>query len=72
MRGYFPNQKSLGANVKVGLDLSKYATKPDLKNVTDVDTSQKMIDLAILKPDVDKLDIDKVKNVPINLNNLKS
>ena len=53
MRGYFPNQKSLGANVKVGLDLSKYATKPDLKNVTYVDTSQNMIDLAILNHDLD-------------------
>ena len=36
---YFPKPKSLGANVKVELDFSNYATKLDLKNTTDVDTS---------------------------------
>ena len=39
MSEYFPKPKSLGANVKVELDLSKYTTKADLKNVTGVDTS---------------------------------
>ena len=55
------------------LDLSDYATKADLKNVTGVDTSKfaKKVDLASLKPNVDKLDIDKLKNVPIGLNSLK-
>ena len=33
---------------------------------------QKKTDLDILKSDVDKLDIDKLKNVPRNLNDLKS
>ena len=32
----------------------------------------KKIDLAHLKSDVDKLEIDKLKNVPTNLRNLKS
>ena len=51
-----------------------YATKTDLKNATDVDTSKfaEKVDLASLKSNVDKLDIDKLKNVPTNLNNLKS
>ena len=51
-----------------------YATKADLKNATDVDTSKfaKKVDLASLKSNVDKLDIDKLKNVPTNLKNLKS
>ena len=31
-----------------------------------------MTDLATLKSDVDKLDIDKLKNVPIGLKSLKS
>ena len=55
------------------LDLSDYATKADLKNVTGVDTSKfaKKVDLASLKSNVDKLDIDKLKNVPIGLNSLK-
>ena len=39
MSEYFPKPKSLGANVKVELDLSNYATKADLKNATGVDPS---------------------------------
>ena len=37
MSEYFPKSKSLGANVKVELDLSNYAIKADLKNTTGVD-----------------------------------
>ena len=64
-----PKPKSLGANVKVELDLSNYATKPDLRNATGVVTLDfaKKTNLANLKSDVDKLDIDKSKNVPTNL-----
>ena len=60
--------------MKVELDLSNYATKADSKNALAVDTSKfvKKVDLANLKSDVDKLDIDKLKNVPSNLSNLKS
>ena len=60
--------------MKVELDLSNYATKTDLKNATGIDTSSfaKKVDLANLKSNVDKLDIDKLKNVPTNLSNLKS
>ena len=70
----FPKLNSLGANVKVELDLSNYATKADLKNATGIDTSSfaKKVDLANLKSNVDKLDIDKLKNVPTNLSNLES
>ena len=71
---YFPKPKSLIENVKVELDLSNYATKADLKNSTVVDTSAfaKETDSANLKSSVDKLGIDKFKNVPTNLTNLKS
>ena len=55
MSEYFPKPESLGANVKVELDLSNYATKSDLKNATGVDTSDTRTDLANLKPDVYKL-----------------
>ena len=74
MSEYFPEPKSLGGRVKVELDLSNYATKTDLKNATGIDTSSfaKKVDLANLKSNVDKLDIDKLKNVPTNLSNLKS
>ena len=62
MSEYFPKPKSLGANTKVELDLSNYATKADLKNVTGLGTSSfaKWTDLVNLKSDVDKLDIDKL------------
>ena len=40
MSEYFPEPKSLGGRVKVALDLSNYAIKADLKNVTGVDTSK--------------------------------
>ena len=74
MKEYFPEPKSSGGKVKVELDLSKYATKTDLENVTGVDTSSfaKKTDLVNLKSDADKLDIDKLKNIPTNLSNLKS
>ena len=74
MSEYFPEPKSLGGKVKVELDLSNYATKADLKNATGMDTSifAKKIDLANLKPNVDKLDFDKLKNVLTNSRNLKS
>ena len=54
--------------------MSNYATKTDLKSATEFDTSSfpKNFDWANLKSDADKLDIDKLKNVPINLSNLKS
>ena len=60
--------------MKVELDLSNYATKADLKNANGVDTSKfaKEIDLASLKSNADKLDIDKLKIVPSILSNLKS
>ena len=61
MSEYFPEPKSLGRRVKVQLDLCNYAIKSDLKNSTGVDTLKfsKKVDLASLKYNVDKLDIDK-------------
>ena len=62
MSEFFLEPKSLG-EVKVELDLSNYAAKTDLKNVTGTDTSfAKKFELASLKSNVDKLDIDKLKN----------
>ena len=60
--------------MKAKLDLSNYAPKADLKNAAGALISKcaKKIDLASLKSNVDKLDIDKLKNVPVKLNNLKS
>ena len=73
MNFFRENQKSFGANVKVELYLSNFATKADLKNSTGVDQSKfaKKVDLASLKSKVDKLDIDKLKKVPTGLSSLK-
>ena len=68
----FPKLNSLGANVKVELDLSNYATKADFKKVVDTSSFAKKIDLANLKSNADKSYNDKLKNVATNLNNLKS
>ena len=67
MREGFPEPKSSRGRVKVEVDLSNCETKADLKNVTGVDTSKftKKFVLASIQFNVDKLDIDKLKNVPI-------
>ena len=74
MSEYFPEPKSSEGRVKVELDLSNYATKVEFKNWKDVNASKfdKNVDLASLKSHVDKLNIDELRNVPINSNNLKS
>ena len=60
--------------MKVELDLTNYETKTDLKNATGIDTSSfsKKVDLAIWKSDVDKLYIDKLKNVLSPISSIKS
>ena len=60
--------------MKVELNSSNYATKEDSKIATGVDTSKfaKKVNLASIKSNVDKLDIDKLKILPRNLRNLKS
>ena len=74
MSEYFPEPKYSEGRVKVALDLYDYATKSDLKNATGVDTSKfaKRVDLANLKSDIDKSDIDELKNVPKNISNFKN
>ena len=71
---YFSELKFSGGRVKVESDWSNYSTKIDLKHATGVDISKfaKNVDLANIKCDIDKLDIDKLKNVTINSRNLES
>ena len=59
-------------DINVNVDLSNYATKADLKNATGIDTSKLAAksDLASLKAEVDKLDIDKLIPVPLDLRKL--
>ena len=64
--------RSFGGNINDKVDLSNYATKTDLKNVTQIDTSRFALktNLASLKTEVDKLDIDKLAPVPADLSKL--
>ena len=66
---YYPPYRSSSNNIKVKLDLSNYATKDDVKNITHVDVSSyaTKTNLAALKTEVDKIDIDKLKTVPDDL-----
>ena len=69
---YYPPNKSSSSNVKVELDLTNYATKTDLKNITHVDVSSfaSKTNLAALKTEVDKIDTDKLKTTPTDLDRL--
>ena len=69
MSTYYPPYKSSSNNIKVELDLTNYATKTDLKNITHVDVSSfaSKTNLAALKTEVDKIDADKLKAVPVDL-----
>ena len=73
MSQYFPEPfRSFGGNINVKVDLSNYPTKTDFKNVTHVDTSSFALktNLPSLKTEVDKLDIDKLAPIPVDLSKL--
>ena len=73
MSQYFPKSyEPFGGDINVKIDLSNYATKTDLKNVTHVHTSSFALkkNLAGLKTEVDQLDIDKLVPVPVDLSKL--
>ena len=63
-----------GGDINVNVDLSNYATKADLKNATRIDTSKLALksNLANLKAKVDKIDVDKLKTVPVDLSKLSN
>ena len=75
MSQYFPKPyEPFGEDINVKIDLSNYATKDDIKNITHVDTSSFALktNVANLKTNVDKLDINKLKSVPTNLSKLSN
>ena len=67
-----PFNSHFGDSIKVNIDLSNYATKTDLKNISHVDISSFALktNLTNLKPEVDKLDFDKLAPVPVDLGKL--
>ena len=70
MSQYFPKPyEPFGGDTDVKVDLSNYATKTDIKNILHIDTSSFALksNLASLKTEVDKLDIDKLVPVPFDL-----
>ena len=68
---YYPPYKSSSNNVKAELDLTNYATKTGLNNITHVDTSfASKTNLAALKTEVDKIDVDKLKTASTDLSKL--
>ena len=73
MSQYFPKPyEPFGGGINVKVDLSNYATKANLKNTTEIDIFKLAAksDLASLKAEVDKLDIDKLVSVPVDLSKL--
>ena len=75
MSKFFPEPyEPFGGDINVTVDLSNYATRTDLKNVTHVNTSSFALktNLDNLKTEVDKLEIDKLVPVPTDLSNLSN
>ena len=74
MSQYFPKpfNSYFGDSIKVKIDLSNYATKTDIKNISHVDNSGFTVktNLASSKTEVDKLDIIKLVPVSVNLSKL--
>ena len=74
MSQYFPKPFSshFGDKIKVKIDLSNYATKTDIKNISHVDTSRFALKttLANLKTEVDKGDTDKLVPIPPDISKL--
>ena len=69
MSNYFRRHyKRFDGDISVKVHLSNYATKNDLKNVSHVDVSSFALksNLASLKTEVDKIDAEKLKTVPVD------
>ena len=70
MSQYFSKAyEPFGGDINVKVDLSNYATKTDIKNISHIDTSSFALksNLASLKTEVYQLDIDKLVPVPADL-----
>ena len=74
MSQYFPTPSSHKGNIKVEIDLSNYATKKDINDITHVDTSNFALktNLSSLRTEVDKLDIDKLATILADLSKLSN
>ena len=68
----FKTYVTFDGNINVKVDLSNHATKVDIKNISHVDTSSLALksNLASLKTEDYKLDINKLMTVPVDLSKL--
>ena len=66
--------KQLDKIINIKVNLSNYATEADIKNISHVDTSSFALktNLASLKTEFNKLDIDKLVPVPTNLSKISN
>ena len=64
--------EAISEDIDVKVDLSNYATKADIKNISHIDTSSFALktNLPNVKTEVDKLDIDKLVPVPVDSSKL--
>ena len=72
MSQYFPKPyERFGGDINTKVDLSNYSTKTDLKKAAAIDTFNLALksNLAKLKAIIDKIDVDKLKTVPVDLSN---
>ena len=75
MSQYFPKPyEPFGGDINVKVDFSNYAIKTDIKNISNVDTSSFLLktNLANLKSEVEKSDIDKLIPLPNDLSKLSN
>ena len=73
MSQYFPKSyEPFGGDINVKVHLSNYATKTDIKNISHVDTSGFVLksNLASLKTELGKLDVEKLEPVPVDSSKL--
>ena len=71
MSQYFPKPyEPFGEDINVKVDLSNYATKADIFSHVDASRFALKTNLANPKTAVDKLDIDKLAPVPVDLRKL--
>ena len=73
MRQYFPKPyEAYGGDISVRVDLSKYAIKTDIKNISYVNNSIFPLKstIASLEREVDKLDIDTLVPVSVDVSKL--
>ena len=75
MSQYFPKPyEPFGGDINVKVDLSNYAIKADFENAAEINTSKLPLksNWANLKAEIDKIDVDKLKTVPVDLSKLSN